>query len=106
MKKHLGKGSFSLLLTLLALLWACNLGFWGNICLGDRVLAFFGLPAWSDGTSGMHYTVWYALILLVPAFLLGYGNPGDLFAREGKWISGILIGCLAAVGTTMAVYGI
>ena len=54
----------------------------------------------------MHYTVWYALILLVSAFLLGYGNPGDLFAREGKWISGILIGCLAAVGTTMAVYGI
>lgn len=35
-------------------------GFGSNIgdarfCLGDRIFAMLGLPAWSEGTQGLHY---------------------------------------------------
>ena len=91
MKKKLGKGSLSLLLVALALLWSCNIAIYDNFCLGDYLLGLVNLPAWS---SGMHYTVWYSLVLLVPAFILGRKHENHLFAVSGKWISGVIGGYL------------
>ena len=43
-KKKTGVGSLSLLLVLAALVWSYNIfGF----CLGDKVLTYLNLPAWS-----------------------------------------------------------
>lgn len=100
MRKRFGVGSLSMLLVILALLWSCNFRFWNDFCLGDFVLGFAGLPAWSHGDSGTHYTVWYALILLIPAFVIGWKNEKDLFAVSGKWISGI-IGAFLLVSSVM-----
>ena len=58
-------------------------------CLGDAVLGALSLPAWSDG--GTHYTVFYAYLFLVPAFLLGQRFRGQLFARTGGWFAGFLL---------------
>ena len=41
-----------------------------GFCLGDRILMGFGLPAWSNGTQGTHYSAIVALILLLLAFVL------------------------------------
>jgi len=94
MKKKLGKGSLSLLLVALALLWSCNIAIYDNFCLGDYLLGLMNLPAWSNGTNGMHYTVWYSLFLLIPAFILGKKYENHLFAVSGKWISGVIGGYL------------
>ena len=94
MKKKLGKGSLSLLLVILAMLWSCNIAVFDNFCLGDYLLGLVILSAWSNGTSGMHYTVWYSLVLLVPAFILGRKHENHLFAVSGKWISGVIGGYL------------
>ena len=83
---NLGWGSLSLPLVVLALVWSFRIG---GFCLGDAVLGALSLPAWSDG--GTHYTVFYAYLFLVPAFLLGQRFRGQLFARTGGWFAGFLL---------------
>ena len=63
-----------MLLVIVALVWTL---------IGDGVLARLGLPAWSQGSAGLHYTVFYSLIPLVPAVILGVKFPQDRFARLG-----------------------
>lgn len=41
-----------------------------GLCLGDSILMGFGLPAWSNGTQGTHYSAILALILLLVAIAL------------------------------------
>ena len=102
-KKKLGLGSITLLLVIVAVLWSYNIS---GYCLGDQVLHALNLSAWSNEAAtpdqtlsivpfghqaqGVHYTVFYALILLVPAFLLAIKNKDHLFAKVGKWTSLIL----------------
>ena len=93
-KKTIGIGSLSIVLVILALLWSCNIHFWDNLCIGDYILTELNLPAWSNGSSGMHYTVWYSLLALIPAFILGRKHEEHLFAVSGKWISGFIAGYL------------
>ena len=71
-----------------------DIAIYDNLCLGDYLLGLVNLPAWSNGTSGMHYTVWYSLVLLIPAFILGKKYENHLFAVSGKWISGVIGGYL------------
>jgi len=37
--------------------------------LGDRILMDIGLKAWSDGTTGLHYTIFYSIILILLAWI-------------------------------------
>lgn len=103
-KKKIGLGSMSLLLVITAVLWSYNIF---GYCLGDHILHTLNLPAWSGEAAtpgstlsivpfghdaqGIHYTVFYSLILLVPALILALKNNKDLFAAVGKWSSLILI---------------
>lgn len=41
-----------------------------GFCLGDSILIRLGLPAWSNGTQGTHYSAILALILLLVAIPL------------------------------------
>ncbi len=81
--KKLGWGSLSLLLVVIAFLWAFTIK---DVCIGDRILSAVNLPAWSDSAnaSGTHYTVFYAWICLVPALFLGLKFKSDRFAIVGK----------------------
>lgn len=48
-----------------------------GFCLGDELLTGLGLPAWSNGTQGTHYSAIFALILLLVSFAL--------FTAASKW---------------------
>lgn len=84
--KKIGIGSISLLLVVIAFIWAFEIY---GICLGDSVLSTFGIPTWSNSAnaSGTHYTVFYTFIFLIPALLLAIKYKNDLFAKVGKVLS-------------------
>lgn len=91
MIKKFGIGTLSPLLVLLAVLWSCNIPYLGDKCFGDLILNTLRFPSWSNGRSRIHYTVYYSLLLLFPAFALGVKYKADLYAAIGKWLSGIMI---------------
>mgnify|MGYP006333559965 FL=1 len=104
MKKTLGKGSISLLLVVLALAWCCNLPILNGKCLGDIVLNFLGLPTWSNGTTGLHITIFWSLLLLIPAFFIAIRNKKDLFAKSAMWISGVLCVGMVVIGAAILIF--
>lgn len=101
MKKTLGKGSISLLLVMLTLIWNCNLPILNGKCLGDIVLDYLGLPTWSIGTFRLHITIYWSLILLIPAFFIAIMNKKDLFAISGLWLSGLFCVGMVVFGLTV-----
>lgn len=104
MKKTLGKSSFSLLLVVLALAWCCNLPIQNGKCFGDIVLNFLGLPTWSNGTMGLHITIFWSLLILIPAFLIAIRNKKDLFAESAMWISGLFCIGMAIIGAVILIF--
>ena len=87
-KKKIGVGSIPLLLAIIAMFWSFNIN---GFCLGDYILSLLNIPAWSDGSEGIHYTAFSALLLLVPALLISLKFKDDLLSKIGKWLSIILI---------------
>ena len=104
MKKTLGKGSLSLLLVVLALAWCCNLPILNGKCLGDIALNYLGLPTWSNGTTGLHITIFWSLLLLIPAFFIAIRNKKDLFAKSAMWISGVLCAGIVVIGVAILIF--
>ena len=104
MKKTLGKGSISLLLVVLALAWCCNLPIQNGECFGDIVLNFLGLPTWSNGTMGLHITIFWSLLILIPAFLIAIRNKKDLFAESAMWISGLFCIGMVIIGAVILIF--
>ncbi len=90
--KKIGIGTASLLLVVLAVLWSSNIK--NGVCIGDVVLGKVGLPAWTNGSSGLHLTLIYGLIFLIPALILANKYPDHLFAQTSKaiaWIGSLMI---------------
>ena len=104
MNHKLGKGSISFLLTAIALAWCCNLPILNGKCLGDIVLNFLGLPTWSNGTTGLHITIFWSLLLLIPAFFIAIRNKKDLFAKSAMWISGALCAGMVVIGVAILIF--
>ena len=104
MKKTLGKGSISLLLVVLALAWCYNLPIQNGMCFGDIVLNFLGLPTWSNGTMGLHITIFWSLLILIPAFLIAIRNKKDLFAESAMWISGLFCIGMVIIGAVILIF--
>ena len=46
-QKRIGIGSLALALSIIAIIWSCNIGWFDNLCLGDVVLNYIGIPCWS-----------------------------------------------------------
>lgn len=42
----------------------------GGYCLGDSCLSGIGLPSWSNGSHGTHYTVLYSLGIIFCSFFI------------------------------------
>ncbi|WP_312648884.1 hypothetical protein [Aminipila sp.] len=85
MKKEFGIGSLSLVLFILAILWSASIK--KIFCLGDIVLNSVNLPSWSNGNMGTHYTMFYAIVFLIPAIIVGHKFPNHIFAKAGKIVS-------------------
>ena len=81
----LGIGSFSLLLFTLGILFSFSFGDYG--ALGDVMLRNIGIKPWSDGNTGLHYTLIYSLAFFIPALIIGYKFKSDLGAKVGKSLS-------------------
>lgn len=88
--KKIGFGTLSLLLALVAFIWSFE--FWG-LCVGDHVLTTLNIPTWSNmaSASGVHYTICYAFLFLVPALILGLKFKDSLFSKLGTVLSIIFI---------------
>ena len=104
MKKKLGKGSISILLVMLALAWCCNLSILNGKCLGDIILNVIGLQTWSNGTTGLHITIFWSLLLFIPAFFIAIRNKKDLFAKSAMWISGLFCIGMVVIGVAILIF--
>lgn len=82
--KKLGIGTTAFLLTALAIVWSFTIN---DFCIGDNILNLIGIPAWSGKNMGTHYTPYYSLIFLIPAFILGKKYPNHILAKSGKIMS-------------------
>lgn len=87
--KKLGLGSLSLLLCAIGILFVFFSRDYGDY--GDILLEFIGLNSWSNGNSGIHYTIFYSLIFFIPSFILGYKFKNNLGAMLGKIVSLIML---------------
>lgn len=87
-KKKIGIGSLSLLLFVVGCLFSFT---FYNLTIGDNILTYIGLKAWSNGNSGTHYTIFYSLLFFVPSLILGYKFKEDFGSKVGKILSTIMI---------------
>jgi len=86
MKKKLGIGSLALLLSIICIF--LSLTFHHNgVCYGDQIINFLGLKAWSNGSSGTHYTIFYMLIFFAISIVLGYKYESNFGAKSGRVLS-------------------
>lgn len=80
--KKIGLGTFSLLLTIMGILFSFSVG--GKPCYGDSILKFIGLKPYG---RGIHYTIYYSLIFFIPAAILAYKHKNDFGAKIGGLIA-------------------
>lgn len=86
MKKKIGYGSISLLLSIVCICLSINFNKSG-ICYGDKLVEFAGLKAWSNGTTGTHYTIFYLLPFFILSIYLGYKFSESFGAKIGRGLS-------------------
>ena len=59
-----------------------------KFCLGDQLFLSLGLPAWSNGTTGMHYPAIVGRIFL----LIGIGFANSTLPNKlRRWIGGAIL---------------
>ncbi|MDF2877028.1 MAG: hypothetical protein K0S30_124 [Clostridia bacterium] len=82
LKHKLGWGSLSVVLLILGLGFSITFG--NGMCIGDYVLREIGIRPWSEGNTGTHYTLFYSMIFLLPAWYVGDKYKEDYGADIGK----------------------
>lgn len=87
-KKKIGIGSLSLLLFIVGCLFSFT---FNNLHIGDSILTYIGLKAWSNGNSGTHHTIFYSLLFFIPSLILGYKFNEDFGSKVGKILSTIMV---------------
>ncbi|MDM5452259.1 hypothetical protein [Peribacillus simplex] len=86
--KELGVGSISFALCLIGILFTFRFG--NKFCIGDSILNNIGMTAWTNGETGIHYTMIYSAIFFIPSFIIGHIHPDNRGAKAGGIISGFL----------------
>lgn len=97
--KDIGLGSLSF--ALIGILFTFQFG--DKPCIGDDILNNIGLSAWSNGDSGIHYTMFYSAIFFIPSFIIGHIYPDNRGAKAGKIISGFLSILIVSVLLTIII---
>ena len=82
----------SLIAALFFLIFGANLGP-GRFCLGDWILSSMGLPAWSEGTQGLHYSGFLGLVGLMVSFYFFSATTKD----PGKTTAGLILGSIVVM---------
>lgn len=81
--RKIGIGTISLVLFII--------GFLFSFTIGDDILTYIGLKAWSNGNQGTHYTVFYSLLFYISSLIIGYKFNGNFGSKVGKILSTIMI---------------
>lgn len=79
----------SLVIFIVGLLFSVSIGKYDAI--GDHVLRSIGVNPWSNGETGLHYTVFYSLVFYIPALIIGYKFKNDWGAKVGRILSTIMV---------------
>ena len=87
-KNKIGIGSLSLLLFIVGCLFSFT---FNDICIGDNILTYIGLKAWSNGNSGNHYTIFYSLLFFIPSLIFGYKFKDNFGSKVVKILSTIML---------------
>ena len=90
MKKNIWKRILSMLCAVFFFAFGCDLGETG-FCLGDVIMDYLGIPAWSKGTQGIHYPAIVGLIGLTAAFYVFASTTKD----PKKTMGNLLLGTVA-----------
>lgn len=93
-KKKIGMGSISLLLFIMGFLFAFT---FNNVCVGDNILTYIGLKAWSNGNQGTHYTIFYSLLFFIPSLIIGCKFKENFGSKVGKILSTIMVTMIIAI---------
>ena len=80
----------SIYLLLAAFCLAFGMTWKDRFCLGDVILGSMGLPAWSQGTTGLHYPAIFALIGTPAFFYLFASTTKD----TKKTMSNLIVGAV------------
>lgn len=92
LKKTIGIGSTSILIFIAGIIFSFS--FPNKICLGDSILEYLGLKSWSNGSTGIHYTIFYSLIFFICSFIVGHKFKDNVGAYLGKSLSLIILGII------------
>ena len=92
-KMKIGLGSLSLLFCLIGILFMFTFPGY-NESLGDVVIRLIGLKTWSNGTEGIHYTIYCSSIFYIASIILGFKFKKDIGATSGKILSSFFMVCL------------
>ena len=76
-------------MVIISLAW--SISFSKNACLGDHILQIIGVPAWSSANSGLHYTPFYSIPVLVIASIIAAKNFKSYLAKASIVLASILI---------------
>lgn len=87
-KRKIGVGTISLVLFIIGSLFAFTVN---KACIGDNILTYIGLKAWSNGNQGTHYTIFYSLVFYIPSLIIGYKFNENFGSKVGKILSTIMI---------------
>jgi len=83
-KKKFGIGTASLLFSFFGFVWCIS---YNGFCLGDTLLNYIGLKAWSNGNRGNHLAIIYSLIFFIPALVLSIKYKEHFGTKAGKIVS-------------------
>lgn len=87
-KRRVGLGTLALPLIAIGMVWSFT---FRGFCLGDTVLSLFGVQTWSSSyANGIHYTVFYSLILIIPALILALRFNKSFGAKAAKFLAAII----------------
>jgi hypothetical protein len=86
-RRTFGIGTLSLPIIVMGIVWGFT--FYG-VCVGDNILNYIGLKAWTNGDTGIHLTVYYSLIFYICAFAIAVKYKNDIGAKLGKIISMVI----------------
>lgn len=86
MKNKIGLGSLALVLSIVCIFLSITFKESG-VSYGDKLFEIIGFKAWSNGTTGTHYTIFYLLPFYILSMYLGYKFNENFGAKIGRRIS-------------------
>lgn len=85
MERKYGLGTLSIVIYILGILFDLQLD--GHKSVGDRILNDIGIKTWSNTSNGIHYTIFYSMIIFVSSLIIGIKYKDDYGGKLGRNLS-------------------